>query len=83
MVLNFNSCMVRLKEVVGTTITSANIDFNSCMVRLKVANPIGAVLAVIVFQFLYGTIKGNAHLQVNGSSPDFNSCMVRLKVAVS
>ena len=76
--INFNSCMVRLKDSFGCIPFPPLFNFNSCMVRLKDR---GAALLCLLclFQFLYGSIKRTGLQQWETPSLYFNSCMVRLK----
>ncbi|SFC73231.1 hypothetical protein SAMN05421747_1225 [Parapedobacter composti] len=76
--MNFNSCMVRLKDKMVARNSALYSYFNSCMVRLKVGNCSHSSHRLL-FQFLYGAIKGtHSHRQLN-IVRHFNSCMVRLK----
>ena len=55
--LNFNSNMVRLKEICGTKSYGTKANFNSNMVRLKESFIYPFLIVDILFQFQHGSIK--------------------------
>ena len=76
---NFNSSMVRLKDVTNVYRLIRSGNFNSSMVRLK-ARMLGINPAEEKpFQFQYGSIKSKGTVFKKSCFSYFNSSMVRLK----
>jgi len=76
---DFNSIVVRLKDLSLEYIYLLESYFNSIVVRLKVTTPVTLKTRLILFQFHCGAIKRNAVLTWLHSLIYFNSIVVRLK----
>src|SRR5690606_18719229 len=58
---NFNSSLVRLRDLTSPEVIEAYRNFNSSLVRLRVNLNSVTFYQVSLFQFQFGTIKSKAH----------------------
>ena len=77
--MNFNSSLVRLKEIILLDLTTSEIYFNSSLVRLKVTLESVTGFTFKTFQFQFGTIKSFSYFPSPIQENNFNFSLVRLK----